>query len=288
MPIVDVLIPTFQRTTALAATLACLLGQELESFSVVVSDQGEPSALEDGTIQAVLRALRALGHEVRTYTHRPPRNIAEHREFLLQQASAPYVLFLDDDVLMERWVLRRLVETIQEERCGFVGAFPAGLSYLHDIRPHQQHLELWEGPVHPELVEPGSPAWERAQLHRAANVWHVGQRFATQPRRYKVAWIAQCCLYDRAKLLEVGGFSFWPRLPRYSSGEDVLVQLLLLRRYGGCGILPSGTYHQEVPTTVLNKRGTVDGHALDLLPELLERLGLASAVDRTAPGQPVP
>jgi len=33
--------------------------------------------------------------------------------------------------------------------------------------------------------------------------------------------------------------------------------------------VPSGTYYAEVPSTVLNDRGTVDGHALDLLPELL-------------------
>lgn len=78
-------------------------------------------------------------------------------------------------------------------------------------------------------------------------------------------------LYDRAKLLEVGGFGFWPRLPRYHSGEEVLVQNLLLRRHGGCAIMPSGTWHAEEPSTVLNPAGTVDGHALSLLPELAAR-----------------
>src|SRR5437588_9864786 len=91
------------------------------------------------------------------------------------------------------------------------------------------------------------------------------------PRLYKVAWIASCVMYDRVKLLEVGGFSFWPRLPRYHSGEEVLVQNLLMRRWGGCAIMPSGTYFSQVPTTVLNAAGTVDGHALDLLAEMVER-----------------
>ena len=36
-------------------------------------------------------------------------------------------------------------------------------------------------------------------------------------------------LYDRQKLLEAGGFEFWRRLPRYHSGEEVLVQNLLVR-----------------------------------------------------------
>lgn len=83
--------------------------------------------------------------------------------------------------------------------------------------------------------------------------------------------MACCVLYDRAKLLAVGGFSFWIRLPRYHSGEEVLVQNLLMRRYGGCAIIPSGTYHSEVPSTVLNAAGKVDGHALELLPEMVAK-----------------
>src|SRR5260221_8767647 len=73
------------------------------------------------------------------------------------------------------------------------------------------------------------------ELHGAANLYHLSRSLpAGEFRLYKVAWIASCILYDRAKLLEVGGFSFWPRLPRYHSGEEVLVQNLLMRSWGGC------------------------------------------------------
>ncbi len=202
----------------------------------------------------------------------PSRGIAEQREFLLSRSTAPAVLYLDDDVWMEPWVLERLCQTLEVERCGFVGAFPSGLSFRDDVRPQQQKIEYWMGRVRPEVVNPGSREWERSHLHRAANLWHVSQRLAPgEHRRYKVAWVASCILYDRAKLLEVGGFSFWTRLPRYHSGEEVLVQNLLMRRWGGCGIIPSGTYHSELASTVLNPVGTVDGHALALLPEMIER-----------------
>ena len=191
---------------------------------------------------------------------------------MLRQATADAVLYLDDDVFMEPWVVEQLLKTLQTEGCGFVGAFPTGLSYRDDVRPDQQIVEFWEGSVLPEVVNPGSAKWERWQLHRAANLYHVSQSLPPgEIRRYKVAWIASCILYDRAKLLQVGGFSFWSRLPRYHSGEEVLVQNLLMRRWGGCAIMPSGTYHAEVPSTVLNPAGTVDGHALDLLPEMVER-----------------
>jgi hypothetical protein len=43
-------------------------------------------------------------------------------------------------------------------------------------------------------------------------------------------------------------------LPPEHAGEEVLVQFLLLNRYGGCGILPSGTYHLGLPTTVPDRR----------------------------------
>jgi hypothetical protein len=126
--------------------------------------------------------------------------------------------------------------------------------------------------VGPEAVNPDTPEWERWHLHRAANLYHVSQGLRSgEFRRYKVAWLASCILYDRAKLLSVGGFGFWSRLPRYHSGEEVLVQNLLMRRYGGCGIMPSGTYYAQVPTTVLNTAGGVDGHALELLSEMIAR-----------------
>ncbi len=155
---VDILIPTYQRHAALTGTLGSLLGQT-QSFNLHVSDQSQQSYLEQPTIRATLQVHEQLGHPVCTYRHVPPRNIAEHRDFLLRQARAPYVLFLDDDILLEPWVLAALVDIIEQERCGFVGMFPSALSYERDVRPDQQRYEAWEGPVTPELVEPGSSAW---------------------------------------------------------------------------------------------------------------------------------
>jgi hypothetical protein len=184
------------------------------------------------------------------------------------------VLYLDDDVLMEPWVAAKLAEVLDAEQCAFVGAFPAGLTFRDDVRPQQQIVDYWDGPVGPEVVEPDTQPWERWHLHRAANLYHASLRLKPgEFRLYKVAWIASCILYDRQKLLDVGGFAFWRRLPRYHSGEEVLVQNLLMRRYGGCGIMPSGTYYSQLNSTVLNAQGSVDGHALELLPELAARYG---------------
>lgn len=267
---VDVLLPTCNRLPSLVMTLSGLAQQEYNDLHLIVADQSREPASQDRTVQALLRLIEARGGSVAWHDRKPSHGIAEQRDFLLRESSAESILYLDDDVFLEPWVVGELQRVLLEQRCGFVGAFPAGLSYRHDVRPAQQHIEYWEGPVCPETVDPGTPEWERWNLHRAANLYHVAQSLHKgETRLYKVAWVASCVLYDRAKLLDAGGFSFWPRLPRYHSGEEVLVQNLLMRRWGGCAIVPSGAYYSELSSTVLNAAGTVDGHALELLPEMV-------------------
>ncbi len=281
---VDILLPTYNRLPSLIMCLSGVAGQTCANYRLIVSDQSDEPAQENLVIQSLIRIIEAHGGTVEWHYRVPSQGIAEQRDFLLTQATAKYVLYLDDDVWMEPQVLETLVKTIQEQGCGFVGAFPNGLSYRDDFRPQQQHIEFWDGPVTPEAITPGSPQWERNVLHRAANLYHVSLQVPPGEKRlYKVAWIAACILYDREKLMEIGGFSFWDRLPRYQSGEEVLVQNLMMRRWGGCSIIPSGTYFSQVPSTVLNDKGTVDGSALDILDEMIDRCAPESAHEPIQP-----
>lgn len=257
---VDVLVPTCGRPAALAITLGALAASSGPPMRVVVSDQSDTPAFDAPELKAVLRYLRARGIAVDTWRHLPRRGIAEQRAFLLAQARAPYCLFLDDDVIVEPDLVARLHAAIVEQACGFVGSAVHGLSYLGQERPAQEAISYWEGRVEPELIRPGMPAWARHHLHSAANLFHVQSRLQAQEdvsgrrslrtRLYRVAWIGGCVLFDTAKLREAGGFDFWRQLPGAHCGEDVLAQLRVMERYGGCGILPSGAYHMELPTTV--------------------------------------
>ncbi|MBF2048074.1 MAG: glycosyltransferase family 2 protein [Elainella sp. C42_A2020_010] len=258
---IDILIPTYCRPAALAVTLTSLCSQTYRDFRVIISDQSDQpdpalASLEAGEVAAAMRVLRAHGNSVVTHKHLPRRGIGEQRQFLLEQATAPYVLCLDDDVILEPWVIKKLLQVIETERCGFVGSALIGLSFWQDVRPQQQQIEFWQGPVHPETVQPGTPQWQRYQLHNAANLYHVQQQLGLTPttaRKYRVAWVAGCVLYDTAKLRSIGGFEFWRELPTNHCGEDVLAQLRVMAKYGGCGLIPSGVYHQELPTTILDR-----------------------------------
>ena len=285
MALVDVLIPTYGRKTGLAVVLTSLLGQTFTDFDVIVSDQTEDEAsyVESIEIQTLVRALRWHGHRVALHRHLPARGLAEQRQFLLDQSRAPYVHYLDDDVLLDPPVMERMLQALQAEECGFVGCPATGLEYLEDVRPHQHHIELWEGPVRPEPFEAGAIPMERHRVNNAANPLHLQMCLAPNGDviRYKVAWVGGANgLYDRAKLLSVGGFSWWERLPREHAGEEVVVQFLLIRKYGGCGILPSGTYHLGLPTTVEDRtRNAI---------ELFEELVCEYNVEPVGPVEPLP
>ncbi len=257
-PVVEVLIPSGGRKTGLAVVLASLFGQSYREFDLVISEQGDDEEMLDSAeIQTIVRAFRYRGRRVRLFRHLPRKGMAEQRHFLLSQSDADYVHFLDDDVLLEPEVMERMLGVIRREGCGFVGCAATGLSYLEDVRPHQQDIELWEGPVQPEPFDWDSLPWDRHKVNNAANPLHLAARLVkgTEPVLYKVAWVGGAnVLYDRAKLLDVGGFSWWGQLPPRHAGEEVLVQFLLLRKYGGCGILPSGTYHLELPTLVEDRK----------------------------------
>jgi glycosyltransferase involved in cell wall biosynthesis len=191
MATVDILIPTYNRPSALAITIASLISQTCRDFRLIISDQTEDfDAGSIAEVQSVLRVLRSHHHSIEIHKHLPRQGMAEHRQFLLDQVTAPYALFLDDDLILESYVVQQMLTAIQEEGCGFVGSALSGLSFIEDIRPREQAIEFWEGHVEPETLNTGMPEWERWRLHNAANLYHLQQQLGITPeraRRYRVA-----------------------------------------------------------------------------------------------------
>jgi len=253
---VSVLIPTFNRLTALVATLTALTTQDFKDFEVVIADQSDVFIGNDGVIQTLQRIFNLHQTPFKLLQNLPKKGIAQQRQFLLDQSTGSFSLYLDDDIILEPDVLGRMVKALDEEGCGFVGMMPIGLSYLEDFRPHQQQIEFWEEPVKPENIQPKTLEWQRHVVHNAANILHVGQQLNINPenqQKYKIAWVGGCILYDTQKLRENGGFTFWEQLPEEHCGEEVYIQQKLMQKYGGFGLLPSGGYHLELPTTLVNR-----------------------------------
>jgi glycosyltransferase involved in cell wall biosynthesis len=255
--LLTVLLPTSGRSCSVAMTLASLTSQDYPYFQVVIAEQNAVSVGRLKTVKAAMRLLEHQGRPVTLYQNMPKQGLGQQRQFLLEQATSAFVVYIDDDLILEPWVLTHLMETILREGCGLVGSAPIGLSYYRDIRPEEQAIEFWETPVVPEVIRPGGALWQRHKLHNAANLYHVANTFALTPetyRSYKIAWVGGCVLYDRQKLLASGGFSFWNKLPATHVGEDVYAELQVIKRFGGCGLIPSGVYHLELATTVSERK----------------------------------
>ncbi|WP_052274356.1 glycosyltransferase family 2 protein [Arthrobacter sp. L77] len=269
-PAVDVLIPSFGRPAELAVTLAGLAAQEAPAFRVILSDQTDgEAAFDQPAVRAMVRVLEAQGRPVRLERHLPRRGLAEHRSYLLGLASAPFVLFLDNDVWLEPGSLHRMTRALRAAGCGFVGSAVQGLSFLDDSRPQERsELVLWpDNEVQPERIRPGTEGFDRWPLHNAANLAHAAAELALPPgqwRLYRIAWVGGCVLFDRRALVDCGGFDFWDQLPPGHAGEDVAVQWRVMERYGGAGIIPSGAVHLEAPTTVVDR-------ATDAAQEILDQ-----------------
>lgn len=263
----EVLVPCYQRAESLAVTLSGLAAQLDAEFDVILSDQSEEPLWRDDAVAAMIRVLRAQGRTVMTSRNLPRRGMAQQRQHLLELSSARQVLYLDSDVWLEPGTISRMRAAFDRYGGGFMGSAVQGLSYLGDERPEEWvPFEPWDGPVTPEPAPVSGPAHERWMLHNAANLCHIAARSdatADSPIAYKIAWVGGCVLFDRARLIECGGFDFWRELPASHAGEDVRAQWNVMQSYGGSAVLPSGAVHLEAPTTIPDR--TVE--ATDLMSE---------------------
>src|SRR5688572_19375579 len=132
-----VLIPTYNRPDALAVTLTSLGFQYDKDFDVVISDQSpEDVSFDRPTVSTAIRVLETKGHEVQIFKNLPARGMAQQRQFLLDHSNKPFSLFIEDDLILEPFVIRNMKNTLLKEDCGYVGCAVIGLSFREDIRPH--------------------------------------------------------------------------------------------------------------------------------------------------------
>src|ERR1700712_1429927 len=116
---IHILIPTYKRVKALAVTLTSLYYQSETSFDIVVADQSGDNALEeDQTIQTIKRLLEIKGHSVSILKNLPAKGMAQQRQFLLDHSTSKYSLFLDDDLILDSYVVRNMKRVLIEQAIG--------------------------------------------------------------------------------------------------------------------------------------------------------------------------
>ena len=77
---VSVLIPTFNRLTALVATLTALTTQDFKDFEVVIADQSDVFIGNDGVIQTLQRIFNLHQTPFKLLQNLPKKGIAQQRQ----------------------------------------------------------------------------------------------------------------------------------------------------------------------------------------------------------------
>ncbi len=108
--VIDVCVCTFQRTDSLHCLLASLAAQRAAPrFRVVIADN-HPSPIEAGRIA---HWAESLALQV-AYVHAPAGNISIARNACLEQASAEFIAFIDDDEVASPDWLALLAHAMQD------------------------------------------------------------------------------------------------------------------------------------------------------------------------------
>ncbi len=104
LPLVDVLVPTFNSAAYIAECLASVMGQTYPNLSIVVVDDASSDATFD-------LAREVTAHDGRVTVTRNGTNLGNRGNFehCLRQARAPYVKFVCADDVLEPTAVARLV-----------------------------------------------------------------------------------------------------------------------------------------------------------------------------------
>ncbi|GAB4425094.1 MAG: glycosyltransferase family 2 protein [Chloroflexi bacterium OHK40] len=194
MPLVSVVVPTYNRLAQLKRTLAGLERQQFprEQFEVVVVSDGST----DGT-DAYLRELRTP-YELR-FVAQPNTGPASARNTAIRNARGDYILFIDDDIVAAPHLIAEHMRLHHAEQ-NLVVLGPM-------LSPDDYRLSSWV-------------AWEQAMLMKQYTAMQEGHWEPTARQFY-----TGNTSVARSHLIEAGGFD-----ERFRRAEDVELAYRLRQR----------------------------------------------------------
>jgi GT2 family glycosyltransferase len=134
---VDIVISTYGRGTAIDATIASLRQNTYPHFTLWVLDQSE-----DDTTEQCVRTHAETDDRIR-YVRRPVRGISATRNAGAAMGNAPYILFTNDDCVLDSNWISALITELQNEQIWL--AFGAVLPGPHLSNPDEIVLGTCNG-----------------------------------------------------------------------------------------------------------------------------------------------
>ena len=190
MSLVDVVIPTYNRPDRLLRTLESLQRQPFRRFAVFVVDDGSTPAVEPSIPSALWEGLELRVIRIENGGPARARNVG------LAAGSAPFIAFIDDDVVAAPgWF---------EAHLGAIGGAPNTASIGPLLAPADWRPTPWN-------------AWEAETLRREYARMELGV-YAPTWRQF----FTGNALVRRSEVLEAGAFN-----PAFTRAEDIDLGLRL-------------------------------------------------------------
>jgi glycosyltransferase involved in cell wall biosynthesis len=133
MPLVSIIIPTYNRRTHVVEAIESVLSQTLADFEVLVIDDGST----DGTAEAV----RAIDDPRIRYFYKDNGGVSSARNMGIDKAQSRYVAFLDSDDLYTPEYLETMVSSL-EDKPDYGVAYTAATTHFPDGQIEDYRSEL--------------------------------------------------------------------------------------------------------------------------------------------------
>ena len=104
IPIISVIIPTYQRADLVAGAIESVLAQTYQDYEIIV--------VNDGSTDNTKEVLATFGNSI-TAIHQENRGLSAARNAGITISSGKYIAFLDDDDL---WLPEKLAKQIPDPR----------------------------------------------------------------------------------------------------------------------------------------------------------------------------
>jgi glycosyltransferase involved in cell wall biosynthesis len=114
VPHVSVVLPTYRRPEFLQRAVTSVIEQTLQTWELLIVDDNDPGSAERHETEAVV-ARYATDHRIRYLRHDRNRGGGAARNTGIQEASAPFVAFLDDDDEWDATKLERQLDCIGQD-----------------------------------------------------------------------------------------------------------------------------------------------------------------------------
>lgn len=202
-PLISVLVPVYNDSAFLDATLSSVASQTFRDFEVIIADD----ASQDGSVSIASRWASA---DVRFKLTINPRNLGMTANWnqALSIARAPYVLKLDADDVMRPRILEVLLEEMERDSEVYA-AYCRTLSCDENLEPFASYL--------------GDRAFVHKGMDPLVRYVRPGQDFYNMSFSDIQLWCSNAQMHRRQNLLKIGG---WDATWGCASDTDLILRVL--------------------------------------------------------------